>query len=154
MDVPGLQRGWANVTRKSKISATNRSTRVTLTPKLPPGRPNRKALAFAAEIARLHSHGYSCEAIRLTLSEVGLVVSRSTVTREVARWAKNKRSGEAAGIIPRVVAIPGPRTPDTQPASSPPAGPHYGQRVAASWMDGRITNPLFRARTPHENSRH
>lgn len=127
---------------------------MTLTPKRPPGRSDRKALAFTSEIARLHSHGYSCEAIRLTLSEAGLIVSRSTVTREVARWARQKGASSPAAAITPIAAISAPRLPTTQPSPTPAVGPHYGQRVAASWMDGRITNPLFRARTDHESSSH
>ncbi|MEY8689471.1 MAG: hypothetical protein AB9M53_06280 [Leptothrix sp. (in: b-proteobacteria)] len=56
-----------------------------LQPRQLPGRANRKALAFTAEIHRLRRAGYSFEAIRLTLLEVGLVVSRSTVKREAAK---------------------------------------------------------------------
>ena len=56
-----------------------------LTPKLPPGRSNRKALAFSTEIHRLRTGGYSFEAIRLALRDVGVDVSRTTVKREAAR---------------------------------------------------------------------
>ncbi len=127
---------------------------MTLTPKRPRGRSSRKALAFATEIARLHTHGYSCETIRQTLLEAGLIVSRSTVTREVVRWAKQRRTNAPAAVTTPDVDVSVPLIPTTQPASALAAGPHYGQRVAASFMDGRITNPLFRARTPHESSRH
>ena len=127
---------------------------MTLIPKRPPGRSSRKALAFAAEIARLHLHGYSCETIRQTLSEAGLIVSRSTVTREVVRWAKQRRTGASPVVTTPAVDGHAPRIPTAQPASALTAGPHYGQRVAASFMDGRITNPLFRARTANESSRH
>ena len=127
---------------------------MTLIPKRPLGRSSRKALAFATEIARLHTHGYSCEAIRQTLSEAGLIVSRSTVTREVVRWAKQRCTAAPAAVTTRVVDGAVPRIPTIQPASALAAGPHYGQRVAASFMDGRITNPLIRERTAHESSRH
>lgn len=67
-----------------KTSMTH-SNRMQLTPKLPPGRANRKALAFAAEINRLRTAGYSFEAIRMALLEAGVMVSRTTVKREAAR---------------------------------------------------------------------
>lgn len=127
---------------------------MTLIPKRPLGRSSRKALAFATEIARLHTHGYSCEAIRQTLSEAGLIVSRSTVTREVLRWAQKRRTDSPAAVVTPLVDRSVPLISTTQPASALAGGPHYGQRVAASFVDGRITNPLFRARTAHENSRH
>jgi len=58
---------------------------VRLNPKLPPGRVNRKARAFEPEIARLRSQGYTCEAIRAALADIGVNVSLSTVQREAAR---------------------------------------------------------------------
>jgi hypothetical protein len=55
------------------LAYPKRSDRMDLTPKLPPGRANRKALAFAAEVHRLRAAGYSFEAIRLALREAGRV---------------------------------------------------------------------------------
>ena len=63
-------------------------------------------------------------------------------------------SDTPAAVATPVVDGSVPRIPTAQPASALAAGPNYGQRVAASFMDGRITNPLFRARTAHESSRH
>ena len=57
-----------------------RSDRMALTPKLPPGRSNRKALAYTAEIRRLRDSGYSFDAIRLTLLELALTCSTASVT--------------------------------------------------------------------------
>ena len=128
---------------------------MTLTPKRPPGRLNRKALAFAADIQRLHWQGHSCEAIRQALAEAGLAVSRSTVTREVARQAKRRALGDSSGSasaadVPRAPA----REPD--PVSTPAltSDPRSGQEIAASWVAGRSTNPLLRGRTASESSRH
>jgi len=53
------------------MTLKTRSNRMYLTPKLPPGRANRKALAFVAEINRLRAAGYSFEAIRLALLDAG-----------------------------------------------------------------------------------
>ena len=69
-----------------------------LEPKRPAGRPNRKALAFEAEIARLRSEGYPCEAIWKALLEAGLALSLSAVKREVARL------GKRAGVARRSAA--------------------------------------------------
>ena len=128
---------------------------MTLTPKRPPGRLNRKALAFAADIQRLHWQGHSCEAIRQALAEAGLAVSRSTVTREVARQAKRRALGDSSGSasaadVPRAPA----REPDpvSTPALTP--DPRSGQEIAASWVAGRNTNPFLLARIANENSRH
>ncbi len=56
-----------------------------LTPRLPPGRKSRKALAFADEIRRLRALGYTNEAIRQALADAGVEVSSSTVHREATR---------------------------------------------------------------------
>jgi hypothetical protein len=56
-----------------------------LTPRRPTGRWQGKARAFAGEIGRLHAEGYTFEAIREALADVGVVVSNTTVQREVAR---------------------------------------------------------------------
>jgi hypothetical protein len=58
-----------------------------LTPRLPPGRKSRKALAYASEIRRLRAEGYTNEAIREALADAGVKVSRSTVHREASRQA-------------------------------------------------------------------
>jgi histone H3/H4 len=128
---------------------------VTLTPKRPPGRLNRKALAFAADIQRLHWQGHSCEAIRQALADAGLTVSRSTVTREVARQAKRRTLGDSSGSSTAADApMPPAREPD--PATTPPlaADPRSGKEIAAAWVAGRNTNSFMRARTANEDSRH
>lgn len=63
-----------------------------LAPRRPPGRSNCKVRAFAGEIGRLHEQGYTFEAIREALADVGVVVSRSTVHREVVRLRQKSRS--------------------------------------------------------------
>lgn len=60
-------------------------TPVALKPRHGPGRVTRKARAFDAEIARLHSEGYTLNSIREALADAGVIVSTSTVQREVAR---------------------------------------------------------------------
>ncbi len=62
--------------------------RMKLNPCTPPGQSNRKARAFAAEIARLRLVGYGCQAIREALADAGVRVSKSTVQRELARLSR------------------------------------------------------------------
>lgn len=61
-----------------------------LTPRQAPGRTTRKARTYAGEISRLRELGYSLDAIRAALADVGVKVSRSTVHRETMRHAKAK----------------------------------------------------------------
>lgn len=124
-----------------------------LTPKLPPGRANRKALAYTADIQRLRASGYSFEAIRLTLLDAGLAVSRTTVKREAARRptvVQSSRQQPAppdpfAKAAPVLVAsaVSGERAP-ALPSPRPFAGDtRSGKEIAEAFMKGRITNTLF-----------
>jgi hypothetical protein len=134
-----------------------------LSPKLPPGRANRKALAFNAEIHRLRAVGYSFEAIRVALLDAGVEVSSTTVKREAA-----KRPA-AAPLVQRSHA---PRLPPHRPPEasavptatlgttrSSPAVDSYvgdsrsGKEIAEDFMKGRITNPLMQERNHHESRR-
>ncbi len=117
-----------------------------LIPKQPPGRPNRKALAFEGEIARLRSEGYTCEAIWEALVEAGLAVSRSSVKREALRLTKRRATTSTRGLaMPSQAHASAVRTAASSPATIDLSLP--GQEVAAVWMDGQVTNPLFRARS-------
>ena len=125
-----------------------------LEPRRPAGRPNRKALAFEAEIARLRAEGYPCEAIWEALLDAGLALSLSAVKREVARLGK--RTGAARQGAPATAFTPlqasAFRTPVSTPASTTSAP--SGKDVAAAWMKDHITNPLVRARIAHESGSH
>jgi hypothetical protein len=121
-----------------------------LTPKLPPGRANRKALAFGPEIHRLRAAGYTFEAIRQALLEAGIEVSLTTVKREAARRP--------------ATPVPQPRAPKHPPPPSPaafqaPSGmsvapqsfvgdARTGKEIAEAFMKSRITNPLLLQRNP------
>jgi hypothetical protein len=128
---------------------------VTLTPKRPPGRLNRKALAFAPDIQRLHWQGHSCEAIRQALAEAGLTVSRSTVTREVARQAKRRQPDQtiSGGLAPPAER-PSPPEQTSAALSTLASDPRSGREIAKAWVADRNPNPLFRARIANESSRH
>ena len=71
-------------------------TRVTLIPRHGPGRVTRKARAFVAEIARLHSEGYTLQNIRETLADADVIVSTNTVQREVAQLSVPSHSDAQA----------------------------------------------------------
>jgi hypothetical protein len=125
-----------------------------LEPKRPPGRPNRKAIFFEAEIARLRSEGYPCQAIWEALLDAGLALSLSAVKREVARLGKRtdvaRRSARASALTTVQVSQ------FQAPVSSPPGttSSPSGKDVAAAWMQDHISNPLLQARIAHESGRH
>jgi hypothetical protein len=130
---------------------------MTLQPTQPPGGRSRKARAFAADIARLRALGYSQEGIREALAEAGVVVSRGTVRRELLR----PQAVEAPPVTsappfpsaaqPRQAALPVPASAkESANPSSPLLTAHRTQtskEIAAEFMKGRHTNPLFRNRS-------
>lgn len=125
-----------------------------LKPKGPPGRPNRKALQFNAEIHRLRAEGYSIEAIRMALRDVGIEVGSTTVRREIARCS-------GRGSVPaRDQVNAGPIRDRAQPASNPIVPTVHltdqrsGKEIAESFMNSRISNPLIRARSHSEDRNH
>ena len=126
-----------------------------LNPKHPPGRVNRKARAFEPEIARLRSEGYTCEAIRAALADIGVAVSLSTVQREAGRRSK-QRVPTAAGEASLVLATDVPATSALlAPASYSLAGDRRtGKEIAADFVSKWQTNPLLRERNSHESRGH
>ena len=126
-----------------------------LNPKDPPGRATRKARAFEGEIARLLSEGYTCEAIRAALVDIGLNVSLSTVQREAARRSKQASSSRAKGWSP--VSSADPPTPSVsvnRGASKSAGGSRTSKQIAADFVSKRITNPLLRERNTLEGRSH
>lgn len=121
-----------------------RSDRMHLTPKLPPGRANRKALAFAAEINRLRTAGYSFEAIRVALLEAGVTVSRTTVKREAARRLAPARTPM---LESEVQASDQARADAMVKAPVSFAGDsRSGKEIAEAFMKRRVNNPLIQER--------
>jgi hypothetical protein len=117
-----------------------------LTPTRPPGRPNRKALCYAAEIIRLRREGYTCEAIRRALLDAGLAVSLATVKREASRQSKPSTSTFSAAKLT-------PTLPPREIAGAPSSAtlpfaddPRSSKEIAAAFVAGRTTNPLLRSR--------
>ncbi|MCV2438709.1 hypothetical protein [Paucibacter sp. DJ2R-2] len=127
-----------------------------LAPKLPPGRSNRKALAFSAEIKCLRKQGYSFEAIRVALKDAGVAVSVSTVRREVnigctyapSNAGRTPNPPNSVQLAPH--EAPGPaqssqaRMQSLQHRDSGDA--RSGKEVAEDFMRNRITNPLMQER--------
>ena len=122
-----------------------------LSPTIPPGRPNRKARAFEAEIARLRAEGYGCKAIHQALIAAGVSVSKSTVQREVARFSKptppTLGTSDATPVVARVGAPAVGRPSPDNVLERPGGGTQSGKDFAAEFMRSRITNPLFRNRS-------
>jgi hypothetical protein len=127
---------------------------VKLNPSIPPGRSNRKARAYSAEIARLHREGYGCKAIHQALVDAGAVVSRSTVQRELARLpaaaldVKVPPPSLAAPVTAQARRAEIPSRKSAQVTEGRPGGLFQANRAfAAEFMKGCITNPLFRKRS-------
>ena len=121
---------------------------MTLVPRLPPGRANRKALQYASDIHRLRNEGYAFSAIRLALLDAGVSVSLSTVKREASRrlpLAMHTPSTSNAERPPRPTAEDRTSThlksvPEWAPPSS--ALP-TGREIAEAFFDAHPSNPLF-----------
>jgi hypothetical protein len=127
---------------------------VRLTPKHPPGRVNRKARAFAHEIARLRAEGYTCAAIRVALADIGVEVCLSTVQREAARSKRRSRALMPEVNLPAAAAPPTASSPPSSAASSLAGDPRTGKEIAAAFVSKHITNPLLRDRSNHEGRGH
>jgi hypothetical protein len=124
------------------------STDPKLIPRTPPGRANRRARAFGDEITRLRQKGYGYVAIQEALADAGVIVSKSTVQREVARLCRQPsvpaRGFPAVLVHQRVQTDP---TESFPPPRRSPDKPRSGKDITESFMKGRITNPLFRNRS-------
>ncbi|RYE79267.1 MAG: hypothetical protein EOO80_06715 [Oxalobacteraceae bacterium] len=115
-----------------------------LTPSRPPGRVTRKAGAYALEIRRLRDDGYTFEAIRSALADVGIQVSLKTVQREASR----------VGAAPATAARDPPAVPDLLFASARQPGDAQavntvipigstGRDVAENFFERNQFNQLF-----------
>ena len=113
----------------------------------PPGHGKRKALTYAADIVSLRSQGHSYSAICEALEDAGVLVSISTVRREVL-----KGTSTAAALTPALdapasqlsVATRGQATsPVTAPRPASSTTPLPGKAIAEEFMRGRSTNTLY-----------
>lgn len=118
-----------------------------LQPKRPPGRTDRKAAAYASEILRLRAEGYTYEAIREALAEIGIDLSTSALRREVRRH-QQQAARARPGMRP---ASPTPEVPSLSPpqalATGPPASTgSSGRQIAEAFFNAHPSNPLFRSK--------
>ena len=118
-----------------------------LQPKREPGRRDRKAAAYAAEIVRLRAEGYTFESIREALADIGIQLSESALRREVRR---HRQPADRAGSGVR----PESRAPATATVASPPASVasssvptgSSGREIAEAFFNANPSNPLLRAK--------
>ena len=95
-----------------------------LQPRRQPGRTDRKAAAYVSEILRLRAEGYTYEAIREALADVGIELSTSALRREVRR-RRHQPDDASSGArstsrTPADAARPSPLPPPARLSS--PAG--------------------------------
>lgn len=116
-----------------------------LQPRRQPGRTDRKAAAYASEIVRLRAEGYTYEAIREALADVGIQLSGSALRREVRRHQLVAQTGSQVRS-----AAPTPTTAarsSSLPASLPPSlSRASGREVAEAFFKAHPSNPLLRAK--------
>lgn len=126
---------------------------MSLRPRRPPGNAKRKALAFTAEIVSLRGAGHSLSAIREALEDAGVLVSISTVRREVLKGASATAVCRPSVVTPAPTVATGPRESrgprdaPSRPAegahSAPPGASLPGRAIAEEFMRGRPTNTLL-----------
>jgi len=130
---------------------------MSLTPKLPPGRANRKALQFTVDILRLRQAGYPFSAIRQALLDAGISVSLSTVKREAAHKDADAAYPASAAYTPEAAVRVHPVRPTTAPTpltttttsplpSSAQTDPRSAKDEAEAFVRTQTTNPLVRAK--------
>lgn len=113
----------------------------------PPGHAKRKALTYAADIVNLRGQGHSYSAIREALEDAGVLVSISTVRREVLKGTSTAAALKPA-VDPSALQV-GPATrgkatsPVTSPHPAPSTTPLPGKAIAEEFMRGRSTNTLY-----------
>lgn len=123
-----------------------------LHPKRPPGRVDRKAAAYAADIAELRGAGYTYAAIQEALLDVGVVASTSALRREVQRLRTRDLSSAmhpAPGPPHYVRSEAAASRPSPPPASDLPApaspGGLRGRDVAEAFFSTHPSNPLLKS---------
>lgn len=118
---------------------------MTLAPKLPPGRANRKALQFAIDIHRLRDAGYTFSAIRMALLDAGISVSLSTIEREAARreiCPKRAQLMDDTQHPPSRTVLLAAHADATTPLQ-PMSARATGREIAEAFFSAHLSNPLF-----------
>lgn len=119
-----------------------------LQPKRPPGRADRKAGAYAGEIVRLRAEGYTYPAIREALAEVGILLSESTLRREVRRPQRRPFSVNSAQSTAPVPAFAQPPKPDAGGIKPLRQAVPHGREVAEAFFSAHPSNPLLPKEAP------
>jgi hypothetical protein len=121
-----------------------------LHPKRPPGRIDRKAAAYAPQIAELRSAGYTYEAIREALLDVGVVASTSALRREMQRLRSANRPSafRTAPGPPTPALAPLPSVSPLFPAAHADPSAASGRDVAEAFFNAHPSNPLLRFKEP------
>lgn len=114
-----------------------------LQPKRPPGRADRKAGAWASEIVRLRAEGYTYEAIREALAEVGVELSASALRREVRRPRKLAVTSAAAAVPATPMHPLSRRIPPVHDPGRLSWDGKSGRDIAEAFFNAHSSNPLF-----------
>lgn len=113
----------------------------------PPGHGKRKALTYAADIVSLRSQGHSYSAIREALEDAGILVSISTVRREVLKGTLATAALKPAVEAPASQLGLVTRSKGASPVSAahpvPSTTPLPSKAIAEEFMRGRSTNTLY-----------
>jgi hypothetical protein len=115
---------------------------MTLEPKLPPGRANRKALRFSVDICRLRNAGYTFSAIRRALLDAGVEVSLTTIKREAARHGSDATVVRRIGDEQQAPSAP-VATAGAAAKSSTRARGASGREIAEAFFNANPSNPLL-----------
>ena len=115
---------------------------MSLEPKLPPGRANRKALRFSVDIRRLRDAGYTFSAIQTALLEAGVEVSLTTIKREAARQGSKPALHRAHGSEKHLPSDP-PAIAGVPAASTSLSRGGTGREVAEAFFNANPSNPLL-----------
>lgn len=111
-----------------------------LQPRRQPGRTDRKAALYALEIVRLRAEGYTYEAIREALADVGVQLSTSTLRREMRRH-RIRRVNSPPSVSPRTAMN---AVASSTPTRSPSLAGRSGREVAEAFFNAHPSNPLIR----------
>ena len=116
-----------------------------LQPRRQPGRTDRKAAVYASEILRLRAEGYTFEAIREALADVGIALSTSALRREVRRH--RQPSAEANSSMRPVSGTPTNRSHSSALPTRPSSliGTN-GREIAEAFFNAHPSNPLLRVK--------
>ena len=99
---------------------------------------------YASEIVRLRAEGYTYEAIREALADVGIELSECALRREVRRHQK-RIVRTVPDVRPPSQAPDAPSLPVPQPLATgpPPSIGATGREIAEAFFNAHPSNPLF-----------